>query len=132
AAVVSLRRGRLALGLLRWLRSLLLRGLALRDPAGIRVDHLTRRAVHDQVSVLHPERTLAHGLDGGVVVAHHKDGAGTLADLGDALLRTLAEVGVTGAERLVDDEDVGHGRRRDREPETRTHARGVRAHREVD
>ena len=95
------------------------------------LERLCGRAVEDDAACIDPEGPSGHALDGVHRVTDDEDGAGALDDLLDARLGAAGELGITGCERLVDEQDVGADRGRDAELQPRGHSGRVGAQRTV-
>ena len=86
----------------------------------------------DDLALLEQDRPVAELADEGQVVGHQHDRLGSIDELADARLAARAERLVAGAQDLVEEEDVGRRRGRDREAQPGSHPRRVRLHRSID
>ena len=95
-------------------------------------DGVLRRPVELDPALAQEDRALAEPLDGGGVVRDEDDRAAALLELEDLAEALPLELLVADREDLVEEEHVDLQVGGDREAEPHVHARGVRAHGQVD
>ena len=109
-------------------------GLRARAEHAVRVglDQALRVAFAADVSLLEPDRPVAHVAHAGQVVSHQHDGAPVVAELDELLEAALLKGHVTDGQHLVDDQEARVDVDRHREGQPHVHPRRVRLDRLID
>ncbi len=106
---------------------------SLAELAPVRLANLGNGTIHAKVALLNPDSALADTLDLLDRMAHKENRHVTVLDeMLDAVFALLLEEHVTNRKRLVYDEDIGLGYRRDGKCDAGNHAAGIVFERHID